>query len=325
MKPIYSIQTYQPEHKAQWDAFVKTSKNGTFLFQRDFMEYHQDRFQDTSRLIFKDEKLLAVVPANLSDGDMHSHQGLTYGGIVVNADLKFNDYLEVVKTLLKQLEKEGIDTFYLKEMPSFYCNAPSEESSYVLFLLQAVCYRVDLGMTIDYRNSLSFSRTRKRGVSRAQEAGLIIKEETQFDAFWNEVLIPNREEIHQVKPTHTLEEIQLLHSRFPEAIRQFNVYHKDTIVAGATLFITKTTVHVQYAAATDSRQELGSLDLLFHTLIPMFETKQYFSFGISNEQQGMQLNEGLNYWKESFGARSFVHRFYTVQTSNHSLLNAVLI
>ena len=44
------IVKYNHNMKAEWDAFVKTSKNGTFLFMRDYMEYHNDRFIDYSLL-----------------------------------------------------------------------------------------------------------------------------------------------------------------------------------------------------------------------------------------------------------------------------------
>ncbi len=325
METNYTIHKYQPSFKSQWDTFVRSSKNGTFLFERDFMEYHQDRFEDASCLVINGKKLVAVFPANINEGAVYSHQGLSYGGLVIQADLKFREYLSIFKALLQELEKESIGELFLKEIPSFYCEVPSEESSYLLFLLKANCYRVDLGMVVDYSKLIPFSRTRKRGITRAKEAGLVIKEETDFETFWNEILVPNRATIHQVKPTHVLEEIKLLHSRFPERIKQFNCYYKGDIVAGATLFITQTTVHVQYAAANELRQELGSLDLLFDTLIPIFKDKQYFSFGISNEAQGTKLNEGLNYWKESFGARGFVHRFYSIKTANYKLLNSVLI
>ena len=61
---------------------MATAKNSTFLFHRDFMDYHQDRFDDYSLLIFKKEKLIAVFPANKIDEILYSHQGLSYGGLV---------------------------------------------------------------------------------------------------------------------------------------------------------------------------------------------------------------------------------------------------
>ena len=139
-------------------------------------------------------------------------------------------------------------------------------------------------------------------------------------------LIPNLEKRFNKKPVHSLAEIEQLHQQFPNQIKQFNVYYKDEIVAGTTIFETKTVAHAQYISATENKQELGSLDVLFHHLIhTVFKEKRYFDFGISNENQGQNINEGLLYWKESFGARTITQDFYSLHTANHNLLDAVLL
>lgn len=290
------------------------------------MEYHNDRFIDASRMIFEENKLVAVLPANISNGQLYSHQGLSYGGLIIQSTLKLAAYLAIFKALLENLQEENIALLHIKELPSFYCNVPSEELAYLQFITGAKTTRIDLTATIDYRVKLPFSRNRKRGVERARKKELTLKEEPFFETFWNEVLIPNRREKHNVSPTHSLTEIQLLYKRFPKEIRQFNVYYKESVVAGATVFETDTTAHVQYAAGNNQKQELGALDFLFDELINhVFAHKGYFDFGISNENQGRNLNEGLGYWKESFGARSFVHRFYKIKTENHTYLENVLL
>jgi len=290
------------------------------------MEYHNDRFIDASQLIFEDNTLVAVFPANSSDGQLYSHQGLSYGGLIIQSTLKLSVYLAIFKALLAHLHSEQVKCLHIKELPSFYCTLPSEELAYCQFIVKAETTRIDITGTVDYRRRIPFSRNRNRGVERAQKKALQLKEEAFFEDFWNEILIPNRQEKHNVSPTHSLTEIKLLHQRFPEKIRQFNIYYKESIVAGATVFETETTAHVQYAAANNQRQELGALDFLFEKLInKVFMHKAYFDFGISNENQGRNLNEGLGYWKESFGARSFVHRFYKIKTENHTYLENVLL
>ena len=107
---------------------------------------------------------------------------------------------------------------------------------------------------------------------------------------------------------------------------QFNVYHKNQIVAGATIFQTKNVAHVQYIGSTPEKNILGSLDFLFHKLIKeIYVNHKYFDFGNSHENGGMQMNQGLNYWKEGFGARSLTHDFYEIETSNFKKLDNVLI
>ncbi len=290
------------------------------------MEYHQDRFEDFSLLIYKNEKLVAVLPANKKDNVVYSHQGLSYGGLVISPKLKLKEYIILCQELLQFLESKGITTLELKELPGFYCTLPAEEIGYIAQLTQALTRRVDTAAVVDYRNKLPIQSNRMEGVKKAHKQGLRIQEEKSFKAFWDEILLPNLAQKHNALPTHTSEEIALLHQQFPKHIRQFNVYKGEILVAGATIFETKTTAHVQYISGNEQKQELGSLDFLFEELINRtFAHKQYFDFGISNENHGAQLNSGLSYWKECFGARTILHRFYSFDTSNHSLLNDVLL
>src|SRR5690606_10487106 len=104
---IYKIQKYQPTDISLWNNFVAQSKNGTFLFRRDFMDYHQDRFQDYSLLIFEDNKLVAVFPANKVGNTIYSHQGLTYGGLVLPENVKLNEVLGILEILLEHFKKNN--------------------------------------------------------------------------------------------------------------------------------------------------------------------------------------------------------------------------
>ena len=81
---MFEIKRYTPQEEKTWDQFVSCSKNGTFLFLRQYMDYHSSRFHDHSLLFYDERGLYAVMPANEEGTTLHSHQGLTYGGLVVN-------------------------------------------------------------------------------------------------------------------------------------------------------------------------------------------------------------------------------------------------
>lgn len=297
------------------------------MFHRDFMEYHKHRFDDHSLLVFKKDQLVALLPANKADDTLFSHQGLTYGGLIVNSEATFQDVCEAFKQALIFLENSGINELQIKLLPSIYSQAPSSEIEYLLFKCKAELIRCDVLSVIDNTNKISVqSSNRKRGLKKALKHHLSIKEEDQFDSFWNNILVPNLERYHNATPVHTVKEITYLKSLFSKNIRQFNVYHNEKLVAGTTIFETKEVAHVQYISANENRQKLGSLDLLFHELIEkVFLEKKYFDFGISNEKQGQIINEGLLSWKESFGARSVTQNFYTVKTRNHKHLNNFMV
>ena len=322
----YTVKKYTEKEYENWNDFIAQSKNATFLFHRDFMGYHQTRFEDFSLLIYKNKKIVAVLPANISRNSVYSHQGLTYGGLIYEEKNKLISVVEIFQTVLFFLSENQIEKLFLKTLPSIYHLKPAEEILYALFLVEAKLIRRDSLSVIDLQQEKKVSKIRKRGVQKAILNNLIIKEEESFDTFWNKILIPNLDKKHHKKPIHLVEEMNYLKSYFPENIRQFNVYFNEEIVAGTTIFETKTVAHCQYISKNENQNNLGSLDFLFHYLInEVFIEKKFFDFGISNENQGKKINAGLSYWKESFGASTIVHDFYEIDTTNYRLLNSILL
>jgi hypothetical protein len=322
----YLVRQYQTTDFEVWNAFISVAKNATFLFHRNFMEYHKDQFEDYSLMVFDENKLVAVLPANRVEDTVFSHQGLTYGGLVLSQKAKLSTTISIFKSILKFLEDNGISKLNIKEIPSFYCDFFSDEIDYCLFLLQANLIRRDALSVIDLSKPFAFSKDRKQCVKRGERNNLVVKEELNFELFWNEILIPNMNNKHQANPVHTLAEIVLLQSYFPNNIRHFNVYQENKIVAGTTVFVTDKVAHPQYISGNMDKNELGSLDFLYHYLInDVFKDKSFFDLGPSNKESGRKINEGLLFWKETFGTKTAVQSFYEIETRNYTLLESVLV
>jgi hypothetical protein len=322
----YTVKRYQENDYENWNAFIGQAKNATFLFHRDFMEYHSDRFQDFSLIVLDGEKWLGVLPANIVGNQVFSHQGLTYGGLVYNEKVKLASVIEIFRSILLFLNDNKMEKLQLKLIPSIYHIKPAEELNYALFLTEAQLIRRDSMAVLDLSKPYTISKTRKECIRRGIKNNLVIKEELDFKLFWEEVLEPNLDKKYKAKPVHSIAEIEMLQRKFPNNIRHFNVYQDDKIVAGTTIFVSENVAHPQYVSGMGNKNELGSLDFLYHHLITsVFMGKRFFDFGISNEDQGKKLNEGLVFWKESFGASIIVHDFYEVKTSNYGLLDTVLI
>lgn len=321
----YTIKKYQTKDFYVWNNFIADAKNATFLFHRSFMEYHSGRFEDFSLLIFENEILKAVLPANIVENKIFSHQGLTYGGLVLNEKKKLKEVILMFKEVLFFLHKNKIVQMQVKQIPSIYCKVFSDELDYILFLTNAEIYRKDTLSVINLNQKVNYSETRKQGINKGKRNDLIIKEENNFEIFWDKILIPNLKTRHNATPVHSIDEIKKLAFLFKN-IRQFNVYHQEEIVAGTTIFETEKVAHVQYISVDKTKSDLGILDFLFDYLISdVFQDKAFFDFGTSNENNGKNLNAGLSFWKESFGARTVVQNFYEVKTENYKLLDNVLI
>ena len=290
------------------------------------MEYHSDRFNDFSLMIYEEDKLVSVLPANKVGATIYSHQGLTYGGLVFQTNIKLGNSIAIFRDILIYLNENQIDKLNLKLIPSIYCNGFSEEIEYSLFLLKAQLIRRDCLTVLDLTMPFSISKTRKESIRRGIKNDLVIKEELNFKLFWNEILIPNLDKKHKVKPVHSFEELIQLQKLFPENIRHFNVYDKGKIVAGTTIFISEKVVHPQYISGNTQKNELGSLDYLYDYLINIvFKDKNFFDFGPSHEENGLKINEGILFWKESFGAKTSVQDSYEIETKRSHNLAAILI
>jgi hypothetical protein len=321
----YTVRRYQENDYNHWNAFIRDAKNATFLFHRDFMDYHKDRFEDYSLMVYKNEKLVAILPANRVENVVYSHQGLTYGGLVYGEKLKLASVILVFQAVLFHLSENKISKIQLKMLPSIYHNKPAEELNYALFLAEAQLIRRETLSVIDLSKSILIAKGRKEGVKKGFLNSLEIREVDEFDDFWNTILIPNLEKKHQAKPVHSLQEITNLKKKFPENIRQINVYLKNEIVAGSTLFENENVIHSQYISANETKSATGSLDFLYYHLITeVFKENKFFDFGTSNKNQGRILNKGLSFWKESFGASTVVQDFYEVETINYSKLENVV-
>lgn len=304
------IEKYNTEYKSVWDDFVSSSRNGTFLFYRDYMEYHSGRFQDYSLMFFEKNKLVALLPANISEQVFYSHQGLTYGGLILSEDTKTPQTIEIIDTVVKYLQENKVSKIIYKPIPHIYHRYPSEDDLYALFRNKAILISRNISSSINLSDKLGYSELRRRQIKKAEKQNLIVCESDSLPEFWA-VLEENLKKNHQAVATHSLGEIAHLKNQFPDNIRLFCTLKEDRVVAGCLIFETATVAHTQYISATKEGKECGALDLLFDYLIDqVFTTKKYFDFGTSNEDNGYFLNEGLISQKEGFGARGVVYDTY---------------
>lgn len=304
------IYRYEAGRFTEWNAFNKSAKNGIFMFDRNYMDYHADRFSDHSLMFYEDSKLLALLPLNLKDNILYSHQGLTFGGFITDIKMKQVKMLECFALLQAYMRERGIGQLIYKALPYMYHKLPAQEDLYALFASGARLYRVDCNSSIDLRCEIALPKGRKAQIARARREGVDIESSQDFSTFitlLNHVLHSR----HNLQAPHTADELALLHSRFPHNIALYVARQNNEILAGTLLFIYDNLVHTQYLAVNDKGRAIGALDLLIKTLIDKYTpTKQYFDFGISTENNGLYLNEGLVAQKEGFGARTTTHNVY---------------
>ena len=305
------IRRYRREDKELWNTFVSKARNATFLFDRNYMDYHADRFDDNSFMFYHKGKLKAVLPANVAGDTLYSHQGLTYGGLLLDKKATVEDVLECFDSLNSWLRENGISKVVYKALPWIYQQYPSEEDLYALtWKCKAQLISRNIASTIIIDNKLKFAESRKSGIRKALSLNIEVGESNDVDGFWH-VLEDNLGNRYNAKPVHTASEMKLLMSRFPNNIRLYVAKMNGEIVGGTLIYVTPQVVHTQYISASVEGKKHGALDLLFDYIInKVYANCRYFDFGKSTEQGGAYLNEPLIFQKEGFGGRGVCYDWY---------------
>ena len=309
---MLEVFRYTAIHKAQWNKFAALARQSLFLFQRDYMDYHAQRFRDNSLIVMRNGRIHALLPANIDGQTLYSHQGLTYGGLITDNKATTADVCQIFKEINNYLRAEGIRRLIYKPTPWIYHLLPAEEDLYAISTIcNAHLIARHISSTICPTHRLPFTESRKSGIRKAQREALKVREATSFESFWK-ILTQNLENKYHVRPVHTLDEIVLLKSRFPETIRLFQVENPSgTVLGGTVIYETQRVVHTQYISASPVGKVPGALDLLFHHLLTEeYKDVEYFDFGKSSEGDGHDLNAQLIFQKEGFGGRGVCYDTY---------------
>lgn len=303
---MFEIVRYNREREEEWNRFVAESKNGTFLFNRGYMDYHSDRFADFSLMFYRDGGLYALLPANRKGDVLYSHQGLSYGGLVMSDECTTAHVCQLFAELNDRLRADGIKTVVYRPVPPMYHQLPSEED---LFAISLVCNARlagrDVSSTIVTGRPVKWKRDRRYGANKARTNGLIVEKSDDYATFWA-ILTKNLREKFDAKPVHTLAEIELLHSRFPENIELWVARAPEgEMEAGTVLYLNNDVVHSQYISASADGKRLHAVDALYDEIIHRaYAGARLIDLGTSNMPHSNDLHDSLIYQKEGFGGRA---------------------
>jgi hypothetical protein len=320
---MIQVVQYKEGHRHLWNNFVAEAKNGVFLFNRDYMDYHAERFCDNSLMFFNErDQLIAILPANISGDVLVSHAGLTFGGVLSNVAMKVELMLAIFDSMISQASHYDLRSIVYKAVPHIYHRLPAEEDLYALFRNGAHLFRRDVSVTIALQEKrLPLTKGRKSALKQAKKAGLQIARSFQFEAFLNleKHLLESK---YGIRPVHTSSEMQRLATRFPDNIKLFAAHQNDEILGGVIIYESEQVAHAQYIGANEKGRRAGALDAIMAYLInDYYASKKFFDFGISTENGGRTLNAGLIENKQAYGARAVVHDFYELPLRNRDALH----
>jgi hypothetical protein len=314
----YKLVKYNQSQEDAWEKMVADSVNGTFLHTRKFLSYHGNKFDDQSLLVYDQSGILrAVFPAARDpENDMAviSHPGITYGGLVHDGWLRGQRCLDVLAQLCDFYRAADFKEIIYKAAPWIYHRIPAQDDIYALFRLGANRYRVDLSATVDLERTNDISERRGRALKKAINTGLEISNDFKHVNVYWDILAENLNSKYNKKPVHSVQELSLLKEKFLQEIELITAIDGSDVLAGALLFHCPTLIHAQYFASSPEGRKCGALDLVVEHCIEKSKQlqKRFFDFGISTDQQGMHLNDGLHTFKCEFGAGASVYEFYRI-------------
>jgi hypothetical protein len=304
------VRPYAPGDEGAWDDLVGRSRSAHFLFKRGYMDYHADRFDDHSLLVFDGSRLAAALPANIDGATVLSHGGLTFGGFLTDAGITTRRMLEVLEAVLRHLRGLGVQSLLYKAVPHIYHREPAQEDLYALHRSGATLVRRDVASAICLDARLPYSKGRRSDLKVAERSGVEVSPSEDFGSFielQREVLRSR----YDAEPVHTAEELALLAGHFPREIALHTAAIEDRLVAGVVVYETPMVVHTQYIAVNEEGRSVHALDKIVDELISSYEgRKRWWDFGTSMLDSGQALNEPLLRNKESYGARAVVYDQY---------------
>ena len=310
---MIEVRRYEETDKEMWNAFNKQAKNSIFMLDRDYMDYHKDRFSDHSLLFFDEGDLIAMLPGCEKDGILYSHAGLTFGGFISNVKMKQHTMNDCFQALMNYGRENGWTKIVYKALPHIYHSQPAEEDRYALYSNGARLVTVDASTYVKLALPIKMPKGRKAQISRAKREGVEIVKLTDLNDYKTFIELENQvlRTRHDTSAVHSAEELKLLHDRFPQNIHLFCALKDNKMIAGTVVYEYDHVVHTQYMAADDEARVIGALDLAVATVMEEYKAnKEWLDFGISTEHGRVYLNEGLIAQKEGFGGRTGVYEIW---------------
>jgi hypothetical protein len=314
------VEPYTPAQAATWNALIAASTNGTFLFARTFLDYHQDRFEDHSWLVWQGATLRAVFVAAVArtttePTTLLAHPGLAYGGLVTVTGVKYAETAAMLELLRVAWRAVGFRQLLVRPVPRVFCRQFSENQVFWLHQQGAVLSNRELNSVLDLTQPVRIGTWRRGNLRKARRHGVVVQLATNADyaPYW-QLLTETLAEVHGRQPVHTLAEISGLRDQNPGHLELWGAWLGAELVAGVLVFQDQQQgfVHTQYIAGNAQGKQVGAVDAVLARIIEEKATHyRHLSFGISTVQ-GV-VNPGLLNQKEGFGATAELMETYRLE------------
>jgi hypothetical protein len=309
------IIEYTDEWKERWDQFVIRSSNGTMFHMQKFFDYHTPGKFKFNHLIFLEKnKIAAVLPGSIIDGKLfESPIGASYGSIVIG-DITFKKTQEIVSKLIEYGNKKNWDELLLTAAPMIYETYPNHNLDFAMlwqgfkFDLHYISSAIKLDPKIEIIER--FRPTIRRNIRKSIKEGVRVEVNEKYDEFYP-ILLENKSR-HNVKPTHSYDDLLKLKKLMPDRLKLFMVYLDDKPIAGSLMFYANKNVAICfYNMLLYEYAEYKPIQRVMYEVVKDATESgyNYVDIGVSQDTSAdnpMTPSESLIDFKEKFDAKSIM-------------------
>ncbi|MDQ7817011.1 MAG: GNAT family N-acetyltransferase [Melioribacteraceae bacterium] len=313
---------YSDEWKEKWDSFVLESNNGTMFHLQKFLDYHTPgKFRFDHLIFLKKGNIFAILPGAIKNGVFESPIGASYGSIVTK-DVKFADALEIISSLLKYGKLNGINDFVLTSAPMIYETNMNQNLDFAMLWLgfNYQLHYISSAIKLDKDSDIieRFSPTVRRNIKKTiKDFKLTVEINDRYDQFYP-ILIENKSR-HNVKPTHSYEDLLKLKELMPDRLKLFMVYFEDKPIGGSLMFYPNKNVALCfYNMLIYEYEKYKPIQrVMYEVVIDATENGyRYVDIGVSQDTKAenpMTPSMNLIEFKEKFDAKTIMRNTLSIK------------
>jgi hypothetical protein len=307
------------KNRAAWEKLCRRSPQSTVFHRPDFLDYHQDRFDERHLGFFRGSELVAVLPMAVRNDQGTSYgtspYGGSYGGIAADDVLAYAEAFELVDAMIAAVREIGVGRLSIAPPVGRYCAAHSDTLEFCLLDQGFVRDNADVTCGTDLSRGpvaeLILARAR-RHIRKAAKFDVQIVLHAPIEDFWP--LLQMTMEKHGAAATHSLDQFSDLARRLPHDVWVDVAYVNGRPAAGiGHIKINPAVDSAFYICHDPDLQHTQALSGLMSFAMESAQREgcRWFDFGTSTVNMVPRPTNFL--FKEGFGAVGLFRQRYSME------------
>lgn len=313
------------------EIFLNQTENCTIFHRPKFLNYHDKKKFSAMKdftfyhFLFRDEKnnIIAFVPGAVYTSEQNRKVYKTpfyssYGGIVYDTCLKFEEMEKIIDLFLNNLRSENINEIYFTQTADCYCGELKEKNNYISYILKLKGFDLSGLEMILVKNTgedfySSFHNTIQRQIKQAQKNDLEFRAENIITDETYSLLLKSQDRLGGT-PTHSYEELNTISSFFPGNIVSFTALYKNKVVAGIVGFLgNQNTLNTFYIFDDEDQRELKGMQFTYYNVLNWAKERniKYVDFGPATF--GLKPHYSLINYKEKYGSIPMLRNTFSIR------------